>query len=106
MKYILNSNKAYGVRISIKNNNEISKFLEILFHSVRKDIFSYLEQIYLLSNNNNFSYHFHFYVRAETYDDENKLKERHYLWHEKTEEEFIRYVLNNSSRYIGFIDEK
>ena len=103
MKYILDSDKAYGIRLSIKNNNDFHKFCEILFYSSRTDIFTYLEKIYWLSDKD-ISYQFHFYVKAETYDDENKLKERHFLWHEKNENEFRDLILTN--RYVGFMDEK
>lgn len=102
MKYNLDSDKAYGIRISMKiSESEYKKFIEILFFSSRKDIFSYINQLYWNTHVNT-KYKYHIYVKAETIDDENKVKERHFLWYEKTEEEFEKICFSDEN--IGYLD--
>lgn len=104
MKYILDSNKAFGMRISMKlseTDYNYTKMIEILFFSNRKELLSYIEQIYRLSDEK-MEYKYHVYVKAETLDDENKVKEKHFLWYEKTDDEFQDII---SCKNIGYIDQ-
>lgn len=103
MKYILDSDKAYGVRISIKSpkDENYTKFFEVIFHSDEQKIINYISQMYFLTKNNKY-YKYEFYVKAETVVN-SIVKEKHYLWYQKTQEEFEN-LFKIEGNNICFID--
>lgn len=103
MTYILDSDKAYGVRISIKSPKDESyiKFFEVIFHSNEQKIIKVLSELYFFTKNNKY-YKYEFYVKAETIED-GFVKEKHYLWYRKTEEEF-KNLFKIEGNNICFID--
>jgi hypothetical protein len=102
VKYELDSDKAYGVRLSvISNNKEYIKVLEIIFHSFIENIFSSIQNIYYF-NDKNLKFKIHFYVKAQTVDKDTVL-EKHFLWHEKSEKELEKLMNTNN---IEFLDKE